>query len=474
MFKKILLGILFVVVIGTVALLVWFKISWQNGDLQNKIVASFIPGLELNASSTLYFQQAAGFHGARTYLVLFLNNTELRPAGGFIGSYAIVKVENGKPAVLKVEGTEIIDNASAAIGITPPKPLADYLKISKWQFRDSNWSPDFGVAARFALERYKAERGYLSDEIDGVVGITPTVFEQLLAITGPVTVNNLELNSDNFTEKVEYEVEYGYASHGVSFSERKQFLDDLSKALGDRILSTLLTHGTDYLSLVTRMLTEKHILLYSTYPEEERFVSDLHYGGTMANPNSDYLLWVDANLGALKTDSVIDRSLSYQVKEDSGQLFATAAMQFRHTGGFSWRTTRYRDYARIFVPLGSTLIKVSGNKIGVDSPRVDSGVENGKQWFGTFVSITPGTEATLSFSYRLPASVVDSLKNQNYSLLIQKQAGTLAPQLTLHLTFDKKLKGAVPAEAPDRFGDNAFDLATTLQTDRTFSITLSQ
>ena len=46
----------------------------------------------------------------QTYLVLFLNNTELRPAGGFIGAYAVVKIDKSKPQIIKVEGTEILDN----------------------------------------------------------------------------------------------------------------------------------------------------------------------------------------------------------------------------------------------------------------------------------------------------------------------------------------------------------------------------
>lgn len=472
--KKFLLGLLLVVVLGTVGFFTWVKFSWQSGDLPNKLVSSIFPGFGSSASSTFYFQQAAGFHGPRTYLVLFLNNTELRPGGGFIGSYAVVRVENGQPSIEKVEGTEIIDNLSPTVGLMPPRPLAEYLKIKKWQFRDSNWSPDFALSSKNSLERYAAEKGYAAEEIDGVIGVTPTVFEQLLSIVGPITVNGITLDSNNFTEKVEYEVEYGYVDKGVSFSERKKFLDDLSVALRERILATMLTHWAEYLRLVPRMLAEKQIVLYSSYVDEQAFVQNTGFGGTQREVAGDYLQWVDANLGSLKTDSVIDRALSYTIKPSEQGLVAEASMRLRHTGDFTWRSTKYRDYARVYVPRGAKLVSVTG---GTEIDKrgkilVESGEENGKQWFGAFVSVAPGKEATLTFAYTLPGAVAEQVAQGTYTLLVQKQVGTVAPQLTLQLGFDKKLKSAEPPESPDRYGDAVYSVGTDLREDRSFRVQL--
>jgi hypothetical protein len=57
-----------------------------------------------------FLKKLLGFEDTQNYLIEFLNNTELRPGGGFIGVYGVVKVKNGVPEVLKVEGTEILDN----------------------------------------------------------------------------------------------------------------------------------------------------------------------------------------------------------------------------------------------------------------------------------------------------------------------------------------------------------------------------
>lgn len=474
--KKILLGLLLVVVIGTVGVAFWVKINLQSGALQQKVISSIFPAFDTNASSTFFSQQALGFRGERTYLVLLLNNTELRPGGGFIGAYAVVTFVNGKLTVEKVEGTEILDNAVPNIGTVPPAPLAEYLKIKTLQFRDSNWSPDFAVSSARALEHYRAENGVAAEKINGVIGITPTVFEKLLAIIGPITVNGIELTSSNFTEQVEYEVEYGYAKHGVTFSDRKQFLTDLSAVIGKRMLETVITHWSDYIGLLPKMLAQKHILFYAVEPNEQWFLKQAGFAGELKQPNGDYVMWVDANLGALKTDVVIDRSLSYSVLQQSSSTVATLSMRYHHTAGVNWRTNKYRDYARVFAPAGSKLVSVVGSA-DIDKrgqPVVDRGEENGKQWFGTYTVILPGTEATLSFTYVLPSNITEQIQNGSYALYVQKQAGTIAPPLTLHVGFGTKLTGATPGEMPDKYDDAFYDITTNLMTDRTFAVMLAR
>ncbi len=62
------------------AFLVWQQ-NWFNVDDNKTETLSFwklIPEL-------------TGFNGERTYLLLFQNNLELRPSGGYIGSFGIFK-----------------------------------------------------------------------------------------------------------------------------------------------------------------------------------------------------------------------------------------------------------------------------------------------------------------------------------------------------------------------------------------------
>ncbi len=229
----------------------------------------------------------------------------------------------------------------------------------------------------------------------------------------------------------------------------------------------MLVHWSDYARLVKNLLDEKHILLYSIIPAEEGIIQSAGWGGAMKSSIGDYLLWADANLGSLKTDVVISRTLSYSITTTATGTVATASMRYNHAGGFTWRTTRYRDYVRIFVPSGSRLIGVSGS-----SEQSDEGEENGRHWFGTFLTISPGHQGQLSFTYLLPENIYDEIREGNYHLSAQKQLGTDRVRLTLDLKFDKNLTGADPAEASEKFGDNLYEVATDLSVDREFSINI--
>lgn len=455
---------------------VFLKKSYDGGTLQEAIIQKAIPDGQSTTTSAM-IQKALGMQGPRHYLILFLNNTEMRTGGGFIGSYGVVSVNRGQPDILKIEGTESLDNAMPEIGIEPAAPLAKYLGIKKMQLRDSNWSPDFRNNARLALNMYKNEGGTNAEDIDGVIAVTPTLFEEVLKITGPVKVNGIEFTSENFTEKLEYEVEYGYKDRGQDFSERKKLLGDLSRALLPKLVTTSFTHWNDYKKLIPKMLSERQVMLYSVNDDEEEVLVSEGFAGVVRPSENDFLLWTDANLGALKTDVAILRTLTYNIAPTGdGKLLASATMRYHHTGGFTWRTTRYRDYVRIFVPTGSKIVSVTGatevSVAGGKSVKPDEGDESGYHWFGSYLAVEPGKKSTLIFTYILPENIKKSVESGNYSLLVQKQAGVVDTRLTLGLNFDKKLSAAEPPEEPEKFGDNKYDFVTDLRLDRLFRINL--
>lgn len=396
----------------------------------------------LSAAPTLL-----GFDAPKTYLLLFQNNTELRPSGGFIGSYAVVTLDRGSVRIETVQGIENLDTqADHARLPPPPRPLAEHLGVSYWFARDANWSPDFSVAARQFLDLYEQEGGHLAREIDAVVAMTPTAIERFLEITGAVTVEGIALTAENFTETLEYEVEYGYVHNGREFSERKQILLPLMNNLLDRVRGTLLTRSGAYRALAETLVREKHVVAYAPDSAIQSMVEAMGATGRLATPRGEYVLWVDANLGALKTDHAIKRHLTHRVAyrpetaaDGLGAAVASTTMTYTHTGVFDWRTTRYRTYARVYVPAGATVLSATlhdrrGERV-LQAEDIDAGEELGKQWFGAFVVIEPGQTGSVAFTYVLPETTTEMLKNGVYTLLVQKQVGTIAPQLTVDLDF---------------------------------------
>lgn len=467
--KIFLIIVLFFIVLGAVS--VWFVA--KQGKLIQLVANEAAKQLVGDSEIENILGRLLGLNEEKNYLLLFLNNTEIRPGGGFIGVYAVVAINKGAPGLVKLEGTELLDRNAPDILPNPPQPLAKYLKVKKWYFRDSNWSPDFVNSTLRALELYKAEGGQSADQINGVIGFTPTVFEELFKIIGPITVNGVEYNSGNFVEKLEYEVEYGYAEKGVSADERKAVIKDLTGALAAKLKNTVLINWSKYQELVLRMLKEKQIIFYSIDPAIQAWLDKQGWAGQLKKPTADYLLWADANLGALKTDAAINRTLIYQISTSTNGFVSKITMRYQHRGSFDWRTSRYRDYVRVFVPKGSALLKTSGamdmEKSSVPGV-VDQGEENGLQWFGAFIVVEPGKTGELSFTYKVAPVVESAIISGDFKLLAQKQIGTVNVPLTLGLEFGKKVTFAAPSEPAEKQGNTRYDLVTDLREDRLFEI----
>ncbi len=451
----------------------WFKsLSPEKmlGFLQSDLIKNQIKPADRGLFD--YVPQFLGFTKPMTYLVLFENNTELRPGGGFIGVYAIIKMDKGKMNLVQLDGTENLDRDKPSTWCPTPLPvIKTNLVVNCWFFRDSNWSPDFSESAKKALEYYQGEGGIEANNIDGVIGFTPTVLEELLKITGPLTVDNVQFDASNVTEKLEYEVERAYDAKGIEKHDRKQIIKPLLQALLGKL--NIFFDFNKYIKLTEDLIKEKQLMFYFSNEKLQKEIVQHDWTGEVKTSSTDYLLWVDANLSALKTDRVMERNLNYSIIQDTqGKYLATVEMNYKNIGKFDWRTTRYRTYARIFVPLGSELIKAEGNMKTDRSSEpgtVDQGTELGKTWFGTFTAIEPGQTKTLKFSYYLATSTVAAIQTGNYNLMVQKELGTLSTGLTLNLNFGKNISTTKPAVIQE-IGSQRYNYSTDLSVDRMFEI----
>ncbi len=380
-----------------------------------------------------------GYDRIKTYLVLFLNNTEIRPGGGFIGSYALIRADKGKIELLETSGSENLDWAAPPdFKIKPPYPIAVYMKQDFWYFRDSNWSPDFPTSARFAQWFYRFEGGREGSKIDGVIGITPTVVEKIMEMTGPIYVGGKKFEAENFTEELEYHVEFGYKEAGEPVEERKRIIGDLTKEFFNKFVSLPPWKWVEAWSNAQALLKEKQIMIFSNDTDLQDILARNNWAGLVKNTDSDFLMVTDSNLASLKTDPSVQRHIIYQVRPFGDDFLARVTIDYDHQGNFDWRTTRYRTYAKIYAPEGSRLVKADGFIDATKkSAAPDNGLELNKVFWGGFLSVEPQTKKTLTLEYVLPPRVGKQIKNGLYTLFVQKQLGTIAHRLTVDLDFGK-------------------------------------
>lgn len=389
--------------------------------------------------------QVLGLADQQTYLFLLQNNTEIRPTGGFIGTYGIVKVRDGSVTEWQTDNVYNLDEPNKELmHIEPPWPLKEYNAVNDWFMRDANWSPDWPTSAA-QIEWFYNKEGGPERNINGIIAIDPDFIKPLLSITGPIIIEGVEFNEKNFTGELEYQVEKGYMRRGIEAGQRKEIIGRLGTVLLEKIYEMPIKDWPELWQTVKTSIDEKHVLAFFKNDELQQEVISQNWAGQLKQVRHDYLMLVDANLASLKTDSVMERSIHYKVEEnDNGDLIGKAIITYQNTGEFSWLTTRYRTYARLYVPHGSELIQVTGfmrdSRSATTREGVETTTEHGKTVLGAFVSVEPGELRQLIFEYKLPDYVKEQYRADAYKLLIQKQAGTKGHKLNLDFSLKKRVK----------------------------------
>ncbi|MFA6391382.1 MAG: DUF4012 domain-containing protein [Patescibacteria group bacterium] len=433
-------------------------------------------GLEIAIPAAEAIPQIAGYPTKKTYLFLLQNNTELRPTGGFIGTYGILKLNNGAIDSFNTDNIYNLDSPNHGTLIAnPPWQLTKYLSADKWFMRDSNWSPDFPTSAEKAEWFYHKEGGS-ENTIDGVIAVTPTFIESLIALTGDIEANGVTFTADNFIETLQYQVEQGFYRQGITESERKEIIGVLSSKLLDKVLELPSDRWPDMWETFQKDITAKHILLYLKDKVVQNLIIEQGWGGSIKQTDGDYFSVIDANMASLKSDPGVVRTVDYLVeKNEADDYIAKLKIHYDNQGTFDWKSTRYRTYTRVYVPLGSELLSSEGvmenDKLKGGRPgEVEITEENGKTVFGGFISIEPQEQGELIYTYKLPKAISEKIENNEYTLFAQKQAGTAAYMLNVKLDLGQKIASYAPIDKAEQDGQNIVTFSTDLGQDREFNV----
>ena len=253
-------------------------------------------------------------------------------------------------------------------------------------------------------------------------------------------------------------MEYGYSQEQIPVEQRKMLVHKLGRALLDKIQNAPPTKWKALLDIIFQSLSDRHILVYDTRPQFQSAIQDQGWSGVVhcadqfettgllpapACVGEDFLMVIDANLAALKTDAAVTRTINYTIRPSGDKFIGRVSITYNHRGKFDWRTTRYRSYTRIYLPPGTKFLRGEGAMLKDKSSEpgiFDVGDELGKMVVGAFLSVEPQSSHTLAAEFELAPLVVEKIKNGMYTLFVQKQAGTLGHELTLDLDFGKTQK----------------------------------
>ena len=376
----------------------------------------------------------------KKYLILFQNDKELRPTGGFITAYAIFRIDKG---IIHVDRSDNIYNLDATIPNKPkaPDPIRKYLpKVPVFNLRDTNLSPDFIESMKTFNSLYDKARGKV--EVDGIIALDTSV----LVSTIKILDDRVSAAGITFTSKTDkrcdcpqviYELERSISTPlsldlRVSDLEaiqagRKAIIGDLLYAILAKALksSPKIYWGPLFQDLITQ-IDQKHVLFYLYDKDAQQGIQAVNADGRIRPFTGDYLHINEANFGGQKANLYITRAVeqNYEVKND-GNIVKTVTINYKNPhpasdcnlerGGLCLNAV-YRNWFRIYTPLGSKLVTSKGSEA-----KMISYTELGKTVFEGFLTVRPQGTAIFTASYALPKNIVN---DSAVPLLIQKQPGT--------------------------------------------------
>ena len=378
-----------------------------------------------------------GMDSPRTYFVLFQNDKELRPTGGFMTGYAIMKVDKAKFDPVTSNDIYNLD-AQYRPSIPAPDPIIKYIKgpyilSQNLRLRDMNWSPDFSESMGVFTEAAK-EVGV--KDIDGVIAVDTQLLENLLKVIGPIGVPGF----GNFSTEIDPECNCSQVIHELEafadvegpiiwdpltgkIIQKPPNSDNRKKIIGplmNSILANAFGQPKEKLpglfEAAMKSLLEKHVLFYLYDEKAQTAVADFGLGGIIKNYEGDYLHINDANLGGRKSNLYATEEVEQEISvARDGSVTKTVTITYKNPEKQDgWLNSVLPTWVRVYVPKGSQLIDAAGLE-AKQEPYEDLG----RTVFAGFFQLRPEGVSKVTFKYKLPMKF-----SKDYKLLIQKQPGT--------------------------------------------------
>lgn len=426
-----------------------------------------------------------GINGKKTYLLLFQNNTELRPGGGFIGAYGLVSFDKGKIGQITIQNTYDADGQLKK-HIEPYFIERRYIQVHLYM-RDSNFDVDFLKSAQKVAYMLKEETG---QHVDGVIAIDFSFVRNLIKVISPIYLwqynqnisdNNLFITTETHTDKNSF-----YGS-----TQKQDFLRALLSEVKSKVESNKIIYAIKFLQITKDAIEQKHLLIALFNPKLQSDLTKNHLSSSLWDTRkndpetiNDFLGINEANIGANKANYFLTRTIKHiTVINRQGKISETLNITYKNnTTSNSWPSGTYKNYIRLILPLKTTLqsISIDNNKQKIipaitdfhkyEAPgfhppeglEVDQAEEEKKTIYGFIITVGIKTTKTITIAYQLANPVNINNVIRKYNLYVFKQPGINEDSYSFSLiypTTHKTQTNGTPAIKLSTDKDIAIDLS---------------
>ncbi|MGH2697677.1 MAG: DUF4012 domain-containing protein [Actinomycetota bacterium] len=421
-----------------------------------------------------------GADGPRTYMLGFQNSAELRGSGGAMLQFEFLTIDNGKPELAQDATGSIykLDRERETIDIPLPDDAWYVAGIEDAQrFGNSNWSPDWPLSARLAVDygRASAERcaGRGDDrcpvfpDLDGVLAIDPVVVQNLMPGIGPYRQGAFFVKRSTVVDIL---LNKAYARFPRPH-ERRAYLGRFVSRLFEKMFDP--RHPTELVQAMGESLANKNMQINMSDPAEQAFIERMKWDGSISKARErDYFQVVEQNVGGNKLNYFADQADELKVTIEGRDALHSHSIkvsnnivlpQVRWFLGDS--RAAHRPMLNVYVPNDAEFVSADAGSpcpIPLDrscNGRIDApptlatwtaGIppehtEKGKKVWSATLQIPPRETGTFDVTYRSPGVVVKRGGRNVYRLLVQHQAKFHRERLLVQLNLPA---GASEVEAP--------------------------
>ncbi|MCL5113802.1 MAG: DUF4012 domain-containing protein [Patescibacteria group bacterium] len=435
-----------------------------------------------------------GAYDKKTYLVIFQNNMELRPSGGFIGSYGLLTLNKGRVDDFLIH--DVYDADGQLKGhFEPPFAVRRYIPQIHWYLRDSNFDIDFTKSASTAAFLLNKEMG---TRVDGVIGVDVTFVKNLLKATGPVFVSdyNEKVDENNLYLLAQTHAEKNFFPGST---QKKDFL----RSLFNSIVLSFSSKGVSYIKLLEVLsdsVKTKHLLFAFSDNDVQKYFTANNMSSSLWDNRkqdskiiNDFIGINEANVGVNKANYFIKRDVYQELKiSDEGSISGNLIMNYKNDSS-EWPGGDYKNYLRIILPKGITISSIYLDDIAqkvipaISDPKIyeqkgfkkpegleiEEKEEEGKSVFGFLVEVKKGSLKKVTINYVFPQKLNLEKQNFTYGLKIFKQPGTEEYPYRFSLSYPSSFSVFEP---PTGFKtlDNTISTSEILTQDRDFELDFSK
>ena len=385
----------------------------------------------------------------KKYILMFQNNTELRPSGGFMGSFAVATFRDGKLQDLNFEKNIYdLDNRYKDSGGSSQVPDELIGETNEWYLRDINWSADFYQTAKLVQSQYEKESGV---KTDGTIAIDTSMITDLLKITGPIELKSYEktISDSNFLSEIQYFVEVDYFDSRQNSAENqpKKILADMMPLLIQKLTKS---DGKKVFSVFQKSIEEKHLLLAFNDSNLEKVSEIIGADCRIENSSQDYLQSVSANIFGMKSSMNVKETIDQSVKIDpKGIVNEQLTITRNHTGNGVWPDNDNNNLMMIYLPFSSKLESVNIvsdsefptiSKNLADGKSYNSKIESGKLKVYYWQTTKVGSKSKSVISYNREQTKMADGDGFDYQITVQKQPGVINFDYNLNIVYPEGYK----------------------------------